>query len=579
MVADAAFARRVYLDIWGLLPHANSCRRSSPTARPTSATARVDAARRQREVRRALDLVLERPAAQRRRREPTSRRPKAAAASITPWLLPALYRNPPYDQFVAKLLNPTPPGDPEGFLIGVNWRGETSAAVTPWMQASQNTAQVFLGVNLKCNACHDSFVNKWKLKDAYGLAAFFSPEPTAAALPLRHRAGRVRRAGVPLSRVGPPDRRPRRSRTAARRPPRSSPIRATAGCRARSSIGSGSASSATASSRTPTRWTAGPGVPSCSTGWRVTSSTHGYDLKHLIATIVTSRAYQMPPWRGRPSRLRATIFPRPEVRRLTAEQLSDAIGAITGEWSMYTPRTSRVAGERTRSRWAAVRRSVPSDRAAVAAGSSSAGRGAAAAAPAASTSRPARAAPARGAAAHRLRRAVRRLRPRVARAVDAPHARARPAHPRSGHLGSARRRDDAPGARAGQWRDSDTAADVRRAPDARRAAAGAEEPLHEPIAGRTAQRVTFDVDVSSASTLWLLVHETGSNEPERVLPVWAHAEFVAADGNVDPALVADAVDASGLRGAAHGRRGVVRVTNVAPVLRHRRPRVHGSRQH
>ena len=59
----------------------------------------------------------------------------------------------------------------------MNWRGETSAAVTPWMQAAQNTAQVFLGVNLKCNACHDSFVSKWKLKDAYSLAAYFSPEP------------------------------------------------------------------------------------------------------------------------------------------------------------------------------------------------------------------------------------------------------------------------------------------------------------------------------------------------------------------------------------------------------------------
>ena len=46
------------------------------------------------------------------------------------------------------------------------------------MQAAQNTAQVFLGVNLKCNACHDSFVSRWKLKDAYALAAYFSPEPT-----------------------------------------------------------------------------------------------------------------------------------------------------------------------------------------------------------------------------------------------------------------------------------------------------------------------------------------------------------------------------------------------------------------
>ena len=98
--------------------------------------------------------------------------------SITPYLLKALTDNTPYNEMLARLINPTEPGDPAGFIIGVNWRGETSAAVTPWMQASQNTAQAFLGVNFKCNACHDSFVSKWKLKDAYGLAAYFSPEPT-----------------------------------------------------------------------------------------------------------------------------------------------------------------------------------------------------------------------------------------------------------------------------------------------------------------------------------------------------------------------------------------------------------------
>ena len=63
----------------------------------------------------------------------------AGRKSITDWLFPALQRNLPYDQFVSKLLNPTHAADPEGFLVGVNWRGETSAAVTPWMQAAQNT--------------------------------------------------------------------------------------------------------------------------------------------------------------------------------------------------------------------------------------------------------------------------------------------------------------------------------------------------------------------------------------------------------------------------------------------------------
>jgi hypothetical protein len=102
----------------------------------------------------------------------------------------------PYDQFVTRLVNPKDPGDPDGFLVAVNWRGETSAAVTPWMQASQNTAQVFLGINLKCNSCHDSFVSKWKLKDAYSTGRrHFAPEPKL----------QMYRCDVALNRFAEPD--------------------------------------------------------------------------------------------------------------------------------------------------------------------------------------------------------------------------------------------------------------------------------------------------------------------------------------------------------------------------------------
>ena len=63
---------------------------------------------------------------------------------------------------------------------------------------------------------------------------------------------------------------------------------------------------------------------------------HGYDVKHLIATILTSRAYQMPAVArtGEPP-ARGYVFAGPEVRRLTAEQFADAIGSITGEWNVY----------------------------------------------------------------------------------------------------------------------------------------------------------------------------------------------------------------------------------------------------
>ena len=45
------------------------------------------------------------------------------------------------------------------------------------MQAAQNISQVFMGVNLKCASCHDSFINDWKLADAYGLAGVYADRP------------------------------------------------------------------------------------------------------------------------------------------------------------------------------------------------------------------------------------------------------------------------------------------------------------------------------------------------------------------------------------------------------------------
>jgi hypothetical protein len=42
------------------------------------------------------------------------------------------------------------------------------------MQAAQNVSQVFLGLNLKCASCHNSFVSDWKLTDAYAFANIFA---------------------------------------------------------------------------------------------------------------------------------------------------------------------------------------------------------------------------------------------------------------------------------------------------------------------------------------------------------------------------------------------------------------------
>jgi mono/diheme cytochrome c family protein len=94
---------------------------------------------------------------------------------ISRWLYAALREDKPYDQFVRELLVPN--AESEGFLAGIKWRGNVSASQRTEVQAAQNIAQVFLGLNLKCASCHDSFISDYKLTDAYALAAVFSDKP------------------------------------------------------------------------------------------------------------------------------------------------------------------------------------------------------------------------------------------------------------------------------------------------------------------------------------------------------------------------------------------------------------------
>jgi mono/diheme cytochrome c family protein len=94
---------------------------------------------------------------------------------ITGWLYQALWTNKPYDQFVRELVNPSPAA--AGFIKGIKWRGRVNASQTPEIQFAQNISQVFLGINMKCASCHDSFIDDWKLDDAYGLAAVVAGKP------------------------------------------------------------------------------------------------------------------------------------------------------------------------------------------------------------------------------------------------------------------------------------------------------------------------------------------------------------------------------------------------------------------
>lgn len=170
---DATFLRRLYLDLIGLLPSPEEIESYKKDKHPDKAD-------------RAVALLLQRD------RDYAAhwltfwndllRNDYAGTGyidggrkQITKWLHEALRENMHYDEFVRQLVNPS--NASEGFANGIVWRGKINASQVPQLQFSQNVAQIFLGINLKCASCHDSFISDWKLADAYGLAAVVSKKP------------------------------------------------------------------------------------------------------------------------------------------------------------------------------------------------------------------------------------------------------------------------------------------------------------------------------------------------------------------------------------------------------------------
>jgi Protein of unknown function (DUF1549)/Protein of unknown function (DUF1553)/Planctomycete cytochrome C len=484
-VGDAAYARRVYLDLWGLLPTPGDLQafvadRSAGKREALAARLLADNARYADHWMSFWNDLL-------RNEDGVSYFSETAGRkSITDWLLPALSANLPYDRFVRALLNPSAPGDPEGFLIGVNWRGETSAAVTPWMQASQNTAQVFLGVNLKCNACHDSFVSKWKLKDAYSLAAYFSPDARLQLYRCDVAQNRYAEPAFLFPEVAHPPTSPslvdRRAAAAAIfTDPRNGRLARTLVNRLwQRLLGHGIVANSDEMDGRP--WS-----PELLDTLAADFVDHGYDIKRLIGAIVTSRTYQMPSVarRGEPA-ARGYVFEGPEVRRLTAEQFSDAVGEITGEWNTYAGRPAVPGGVYARE-WRVASSALTR-----------------------ALGRP-------------VRDQVTSIRPSDSSPLQALEL----------VNGESYTRRLARGAR-------------------RMLGELAPEPaslFNKTVAGRTLAASAFDIDVNTATTLWLLVQDEGSNAPERLRPIWADAELESAGGRVPLASLTPR-DVVGLRGGS-----------------------------
>jgi mono/diheme cytochrome c family protein len=244
---------------------------------------------------------------------------------ITKWLYESLMANKPYDQFVRELIVPNL--ESEGFIRGIQWRGVVNASQVVELQFAQNVGQVFLGVNLKCASCHDSFIDSWKLTDAYGLAAVVAEKPLEM-----HRCdkplGQFAVPKFPFDELGPidvkADKNVRLKRVAEL-------LTSTKNGRfARTFVNRVWQRMMGRGIVEPVDAMAGEPWNEDLLDWLASDFVEGhYDVKRLIARIATSQAYQSksvpPPADGEPYAYRG-----PVRKRMTAEQFVDAVWQITG---------------------------------------------------------------------------------------------------------------------------------------------------------------------------------------------------------------------------------------------------------
>lgn len=332
---DEEFLRRASLDAVGVLPTAERAQEFLADARPDKRT-------------RFIHELLEHPnyADHWAIKWGDLIRPNPSRVGVKPvylldqWLRDAFRQNMPYDQMVKQLL--TAEGSSHEHGPVAIFRDKRDPVDT-----SAFISQIFLGVRMDCAKCHHHPSEKWTQEDYYQLAAFF---------------GQMSRKGQAISAPisGEPEywwyggkgevQHPITEAVMVPKPPDGPEMPYVAGQDPRARLTDWMSSSDNpffAKAIVNRLWSEflGRGIVDPVDDFRVSNPptnpalldwlaqdfvAHGYDLKHLIRTILSSRTYQLSSEPNEHNLTDTKNFARGMKRRLSAEVLLDALGDITG---------------------------------------------------------------------------------------------------------------------------------------------------------------------------------------------------------------------------------------------------------
>ena len=264
------------------------------------------------------------------------------------WIHQTIAQNRPYDEFVRDLITATGStyANPAANYFRVS--REYTAAV-------ENTTQLFLGVRFSCNKCHDHPFEKWTQNQYYELGAFFADVKVKPGQllgdevvyanyttePVKHpRTLAVVEPSVPFGEVSE-ETEDKREMLAEWLTSEENPMFARAGA---NRIWSYFMERGIIEPVDDIRTSNPPTNPELLDALTKDFVDSGFDMKHIMKTITRSRTYQQSITTNKWNKTDTINFSHAVARRLTAEQLLDAIGIATGSRPRFeeVPKTFRA---------------------------------------------------------------------------------------------------------------------------------------------------------------------------------------------------------------------------------------------
>jgi hypothetical protein len=339
LCTDEEFFRRIHLDILGTLPAPADVKAFLADRDPDKR-------------KKAIDRVLDRPEfvdywalkwgdLLRINRDALEEK---GMWSFTNWVRASLRDNKPVDEFARDIITA------EGSTFTEGPANYYRVANNP-LDWSETTAQVFLGVRIQCARCHHHPFEKWSQDDYYGLSAFFVRLATKRS----QEFGLFGNETVVYLRPSGEQTQPRKG-TVVKPHPLDGPDMDDSFDRRRKLAEWLTAPGNPFFARNIVNrfwgYTMGRGLVEPLDDIRATNPPsnpelldalakdfidHKYDLKHLLRTILNSRAYQLSSHKadGNAADAGNVYHARYTVKRLTAEQLADALDFATGTREKY----------------------------------------------------------------------------------------------------------------------------------------------------------------------------------------------------------------------------------------------------